>query len=184
MPQSLCRRELCGSSLEAKRSNATAQLLQPCPHPRLAGVLRAGLGLLRRSARFQRLLDSRQFHRPGLGQAPGLLLLLTGWWQARQWRRWLDRRAVGQPGDGLTQRKLGIQPCCAPALGVALRLSDVGSAYLLLLPELLALHPQTDTRAASVMSDGGRLAAVVPKRPALTRLAPQPEGTGAVRKPW
>jgi len=36
----------------------------------------------------------------------------------------LDRGAVGQPGDGLAQGKVGIEPGRAPALGVPLRLAE------------------------------------------------------------
>ncbi len=115
-----------------------------CYHPRLHGIPRPGLGLLQRSAWFQRLLDSRQFHRTGLGQAPGLLLLLAGWRQARRWRCRLDRRGVSQPGNGLAQWQVGIQPGGAPALGVALALRHAGGKNLLGLEDLSRIQVKPD----------------------------------------
>lgn len=100
-----------------------------------------------------------------------MLLLLAGWRKAgKRWGR-LDRRAVGQPGDCLTKGQIGIEPGRAPALGVSLRLPDVGGAHFLGLPHLLAFHPQAHPGAA-VECDVSRLAPVVPERPTLTGLDP------------
>ncbi len=135
-----CIRSNCGA--RSGLSDPPPHLLQPCSHPRLAAdVPRSGLRLCRRLTRFECCLDPLDFLRSGLGQASSLLLLLAGQRQTRQWRGQLDRHAVGQPGNGLTQRQLGIQPGRAPALGVALRLSDAGGAHFLHLPHLLAFHP-------------------------------------------
>jgi len=88
-----------------------------------------------------------------------------------QWRGQLDRHAVGQPGDSPTQRQVGIQPGRAPALGVALRLPDVGRAHFLHVPHLLAFHPQPDP-GTIIRGDACCLPAVVSERPALTGLDP------------
>lgn len=141
------------------------------PKPSLHRFFYPRVGHRWRPTWLQRFLDPLQLRCPGLGQAPGLLLLLAGRRQAGHRRRRLNRGAVGKPGDGLTQRQIGVEPGGAPAFGVALCLPDVGRPYFLHVPELLAFHPQTDPGAA-IRGDAGRLPAVVPKRPPLARLDP------------
>ena len=161
-------------------TSPTMWIAERCHHPCLACVPRAGFRLHWWFTRLQRFLDALDLLRTSLGQPPDLLLLLADRRQARKWRRWLDRGAVGQSRDGLAQRQVGAQAGGAPALGIPLRLPDVGGAHLLHVPELAAFHPQTYPRTA-IGGNAGRLTSVVPERPALAGLDPARGNRGGAK---